>query len=183
MAHTFTTKWSGGRARVLVNEVEIIVPNTTQGVKVKAIWDTGASATVITQKVVDDLGLKPTGMSHVNTANGPTVQNTYIVDVGLPNQVKAKDVTVTGAKALSGGCEVLIGMDIISLGDFSVTHGDGKTMMSFRIPSMHHIDYNFSPNLIVAHEKKELNFGHKIGRNDPCHCGGGKKYKNCHGKS
>lgn len=22
----------------------------------------------------------------------------------------------------------------------------------------------------------------KIGRNDPCHCGSGKKYKNCHGK-
>ena len=24
--------------------------------------------------------------------------------------------------------------------------------------------------------------GHKIGRNDPCYCGSGKKYKNCHGK-
>ena len=22
--------------------------------------------------------------------------------------------------------------------------------------------------------------GQKIGRNDPCHCGSGKKYKNCH---
>ena len=21
----------------------------------------------------------------------------------------------------------------------------------------------------------------KLGRNDPCHCGSGKKYKNCHG--
>jgi preprotein translocase subunit SecA len=24
--------------------------------------------------------------------------------------------------------------------------------------------------------------GEKIGRNDPCPCGSGKKYKNCHGK-
>jgi preprotein translocase subunit SecA len=24
--------------------------------------------------------------------------------------------------------------------------------------------------------------GPKIGRNDPCHCGSGKKYKHCHGK-
>jgi preprotein translocase subunit SecA len=23
---------------------------------------------------------------------------------------------------------------------------------------------------------------HDIGRNDPCHCGSGKKYKQCHGK-
>jgi preprotein translocase subunit SecA len=24
--------------------------------------------------------------------------------------------------------------------------------------------------------------GHRLGRNDPCHCGSGKKYKNCHGR-
>jgi preprotein translocase subunit SecA len=24
------------------------------------------------------------------------------------------------------------------------------------------------------------NTGAKLGRNDPCHCGSGKKYKNCH---
>jgi preprotein translocase subunit SecA len=24
--------------------------------------------------------------------------------------------------------------------------------------------------------------GPKVGRNDPCPCGSGKKYKNCHGK-
>ena len=27
------------------------------------------------------------------------------------------------------------------------------------------------------------NFGHKVGRNDPCPCGSGKKFKNCCGKS
>ena len=26
------------------------------------------------------------------------------------------------------------------------------------------------------------NEGPKVGRNDPCPCGSGKKYKNCHGK-
>ncbi|MBR6947935.1 MAG: SEC-C domain-containing protein [Muribaculaceae bacterium] len=26
------------------------------------------------------------------------------------------------------------------------------------------------------------NEGPKIGRNDPCPCGSGKKYKNCHGR-
>jgi DNA-binding transcriptional regulator of glucitol operon len=29
---------------------------------------------------------------------------------------------------------------------------------------------------------KRLNFDH-VGRNDPCPCGSGKKYKNCHGKA
>jgi preprotein translocase subunit SecA len=27
------------------------------------------------------------------------------------------------------------------------------------------------------------NLGHKVGRNDPCPCGSGKKFKNCCGKS
>ncbi|MEE9298057.1 MAG: preprotein translocase subunit SecA [Acidimicrobiia bacterium] len=29
--------------------------------------------------------------------------------------------------------------------------------------------------------KRQANAGDKIGRNDPCHCGSGKKYKKCHG--
>ncbi len=91
--------------------------------------------------MVKALGLVPTGMSHVNTANGLAIQNTYIVDVVLPNGLRVTDVTVTGATALSGGCEVLIGMDIITLGDLSITHYKGSTCMSFRIPSLHEVDY------------------------------------------
>jgi preprotein translocase subunit SecA len=31
-------------------------------------------------------------------------------------------------------------------------------------------------------KKEPIKVGPKIGRNDPCPCGSGKKYKNCHGK-
>ena len=99
----------------MAQEVDVVVPNTKNAFQVKAIWDTGATATVITENVVKALGLVPTGMSNVNTANGVAVQNTYIIDVVLPTGLMVKDVTVTGAMALSGGCEVLIGMDIITL--------------------------------------------------------------------
>jgi preprotein translocase subunit SecA len=34
----------------------------------------------------------------------------------------------------------------------------------------------------VEHEIAPVREGPKIGRNDPCHCGSGKKYKHCHGK-
>src|SRR5829696_9674212 len=95
--YSFTTTWPAGKVNVLVNQVDIIIPNTNKLIKVNAIWDTGASSTVITQNVVNQLGLKPTGMTNVSTANGMALQNTYIVDVGLPNQVKVGDVTVTGA--------------------------------------------------------------------------------------
>lgn len=149
MPSAFTIKSTTGLSNQLVTIVDLVFPNTTNNCKVKAIWDTGATATVITQNVVNSLGLSPTGMSHVNTANGPTIQNTYIIDVVLPNRVTVKDVTVTGANSLSGGCEVLIGMDIISLGDFSVTNHKSVTCMSFRIPSIHELDYTKNINFKI----------------------------------
>ena len=149
----FTIKSNSGISNQLTTLIDVIVPNTKNSNHVKAIWDTGATATVITDNVVKALGLIPTGMSHVNTANGLAIQNTYIIDIVLPNGLRVTDVTVTGAMALSGGSEVLIGMDIIALGDLSITHYKGCTCMSFRIPSMHEIDYvknlhfKFTPNV------------------------------------
>ena len=38
-------------------------------------------------------------------------------------------------------------------------------------------------NLVEAESQSTVrNFGPKVGRNDPCPCGSGKKYKQCHGK-
>ena len=158
----FTIKSNSGILNQLTTLVDVVVPNTKNAFQVKAIWDTGATASVITENVVKALGLIPTGMSHVNTTNGIAVQSTYIIDIVLPHGLRITDVTVTGATALSGGCEVLIGMDIITLGDLSVTHYKGCTCMSFRIPSMHEIDYvkslNFKLTPIVPAGKAGSNF-------------------------
>ena len=142
-----TVKSNKGLVRQLASPVDIIVPNTDTRNQYFAIWDTGASASVITQEVVDNLGLIPTGMSLVNTAGGQVRQNTYIVDISLNAGITLKDVTVTCAEKLSGGCNVLIGMDIINQGDFSITNKDGITCMSFRVPSMHEIDFCRNPKM------------------------------------
>jgi preprotein translocase subunit SecA len=42
-------------------------------------------------------------------------------------------------------------------------------------------DY-YDPSDNVAVKQEPIKVGPKIGRNDPCPCGSGKKYKNCHGK-
>lgn len=42
-------------------------------------------------------------------------------------------------------------------------------------------DY-FDPSEEVAVKQEPVKVGPKIGRNDPCPCGSGKKFKNCHGK-
>ena len=43
------------------------------------------------------------------------------------------------------GFDILIGMDIINRGDFAVTNRNGKTMFSYRYPSMAAIDFQSEP--------------------------------------
>ncbi len=138
----FTIKSPSGLLRILVSDIKIHIPNNINNPSsIKAIWDTGATGSAITKKVAQQLGLIPTGMSQVHTANGIVAQQTYTVDVGLPNNVIIQGIIATEVDALSGGCDALIGMDIITLGDFSITNHNGNTCMSFRVPSSHEIDY------------------------------------------
>ena len=113
--------------------------NSTSGVNVKALWDTGATESVISQRIVDVHGLKPTGTRRVNHAQG-TTENvlTFLVDIELPNKLIVPNLTVTlGVLQV----DVLIGMDIISKGDFAVTHPNGHTKFTFKMPATDDIDY------------------------------------------
>ena len=105
----------------------------------KAIWDTGATASVITQAVVNACGLKPTGMVLVHGVHGPEHAETFLANIGLPNGVAFPNVRVTKGKIV--GVDILIGMDIINTGDFAITNVGKKTVFSFRIPSIRTIDY------------------------------------------
>ena len=128
--------------------------------KFKAIWDTGATCSVISQKVVDTLGLKPTGIARFLTAAGEQTTETYLVNLILPNQIRYECVRVCVAEI---SCtDVLIGMDIITAGDFAVTNQGGKTTFSFRHPSMERFDF------VDADD------------NAPCPCASGRLFKDCH---
>ena len=145
--------------------------------KFKAIWDTGAVSSVISTSVVSALNLKPTGKTRVLHANGDAIVNTYTVNILLPNNVAFPSLPVT--EGILGDTDVLIGMDIISRGDFSITASQGKTKFSFQIPSTHDVDYvkeyNQKAHTPIVKEKEPE-------RNAPCPCGSGKKYKNCCGR-
>lgn len=129
-----------GRARALITDCTIALPAglcQDPGKKFlpfKALWDTGATNSVITKKIVDSVGLSPTGIATTHGVHGSSEVNKYIVDIGLPNRVCIQDVTVTQG-ALLNGYDVLIGMDIIMMGDFAISNPDGKTVFSFCIPS------------------------------------------------
>ncbi len=89
--------------------------------------------------MVDKCGLAPTGMTKAFGVQGGHDAETYLVSILLPNKVMFTQVRVT--KGAFPGADVLIGMDIIASGDFSVTNAQGFTTFSFRHPSIKHIDY------------------------------------------
>lgn len=125
------------------------------------------------KKVVKDLGLVPTGAINVHGVHGAELRDTYLTFFYLPNNVIVGGLEVTDGDI--AGADALIGMDIIGRGDFAVTNKDGKTTFSFRIPSQEKIDF---VKQIESQNKAAFNNG----RNNPCGCGSGLKYKKCHGK-
>ena len=138
----------------------------------EGLWDTGASGTVISKNVVDKLGLKPISKAKVHHANGESIVNVYAINLFLPNQVAFNFVKVT--EGILNDLDLLIGMDIITMGDFSITNVGGNTIFSFRVPSVKEVDF--------VTERQTPAVSTKVGRNSLCPCGSGKKYKQCHGK-
>ena len=105
-----------------------------------AIWDTGATLSMVTQRVVDACGLRPIATAAISHAQGTADDvDVFLVNIGLPNGVGVPGVRV--AKAVLPNIDVLLGMDIINQGDFVVTNRDGNTKYSFRIPSIADIDF------------------------------------------
>lgn len=115
----------------------------------KALWDTGATHTVITQAVVDRCGLIPTGMTHVSGVHGTAMVETYLANIMLPNSVGFHSLRVTKGIFGQVDFDILIGMDIIAQGDFTISHPDGKTQFSFSHPSAFDLDL-----VKLAHDAK-----------------------------
>jgi hypothetical protein len=181
--HAFTTK-NKGRVLVLHNDIGIAqafrpekkdpLPKLST---FHAIWDTGATNTVITANVVNNCGLKPIGKAQVKTAGGDRLRDVFLVSLALPNSIIFPTLRVIEGD-IGDGFEALIGMDIISQGDFAVTNHNDLTTFSFRMPSIEEIDFLKPKPLVSANAFAGSNY-QGAQRNDPCPCGSGKKYKKC----
>ena len=136
-------------------------------VEVDAIWDTGATNTSISQEVAKKLNLQPLGKTPVVSAGKKYISNIYRVDILLPQKVAVLDLPVTEALSIDES-EILIGMDIITLGDFSVTNAGGKTCCSFRLPpDIKHIDYVEEWKKSQEKHKRRRSVKKRIGRKIP----------------
>jgi len=114
-------------------------PTTQKGFT--ALWDTGASQTAVTPDVANSLKLVPDGYAHCHVPGGETVNTvTYTVAITLLNKEELDSISVVQLGLLED-FDVLIGMDIITKGDFAVTSEEGRTCFSFRTPPQRKIDF------------------------------------------
>jgi predicted aspartyl protease len=174
----FTAR-ANGRVNRLITTVDVWppfvgpAPAGTQARKYQALYDTGATHSTISPKVVRDFSFQSIGATSVGVGGGNLTTTSYLVNISLPNNTMFTMVRVAEV-AVPSGEDVIIGMDILGLGDFAVTHFDGKTVFSFCVPSRKCIDF--------AAEIQAFNKSHPPSKNALCPCNSGKKYKSCHGR-
>ena len=133
------------RTEVYIEDSSVTSP--LEDHKFIAIWDTGATSTCITKRLATRLGLKPTGICDNHTAGGHREAAVFFVNVFLPNHVLVPNIQVHDMEDNENNFDVLIGMDIISMGDFSISNYDNKTAFTFRLPSKRLTDYVYQENI------------------------------------
>jgi len=126
----------------IVREIKIPIsiyasPDSTEGrcIKLDALWDTGATISVITPGIAKELRLSSVDKCMISGVNvKDKLSDVVMLTIALPNGM------IMYGKRFSiceiPGADVLIGMDIISMGDFVITNAKGKTMFSFVIPTL-----------------------------------------------
>ena len=138
--HAFIQEYTAKHNRLLT-EIELTNPLNNSVAKGLALWDTGVTSSCISDSVAGKLDLKPTGMMNIRTPSGSKEVRTFLVNIKLPNYLSVVDVPVCETDIGNQDIDVLIGMDIILLGDFSVSNFNDRTVFSFRHPSKTTTDY------------------------------------------
>ena len=180
--------------REVVTECKISLPFLpSSGLKhppvvdARALWDTGATNCAITKKLIDKLNLAPFDEVEVHHADGVTLKPIYKINIILPNGVGFPFLNVTQCESTAGAFDIIIGMEVITKGDFAITNQGGKTVVSFRTPSKINIDFNDGETIIIPQTSSDSekivikNPYSNISRNSKCPCGSGKQFKRCHG--
>jgi hypothetical protein len=98
--------------------------------------------------VIEACGLKPTGTAITHGVAGRHDTEAFLVNIELPNRVGFSALRVI--RGTLTDFDILIGMDIITSGDFSITNENGITVFSFRVPSITTVDF------VEEHNRAEL---------------------------
>lgn len=106
-----------------------------------AMWDTGSTGCLISQNIVDELGLEAIDRAEVSQATISEEADVYLVHIGLPNGQVVLNVEALGMPG--NDYDFVIGMDIIGQCDFAFTNKNEQSVFSVRRPAKEHIRFEY----------------------------------------
>ena len=150
--YTLTQRYDSIRHSI-ESKVKIATATSNNFKEFNAVWDTGATHTVISQKVISEIGLNSIDKIDAYTANSKRIADVYLVDLILPkDQIRLDSLTVIDGK-LEDSIDVLIGMDVICSGDFAISNKNQKTIFSYQCPPTHTTDFEIENNRLRGTRK------------------------------
>ena len=104
-----------------------------EGIKCKAVWDTGATSSMISAAIAKKMTLAPHGSVQIAGVHGVSNAKCYYVDIAFDNGFVIPGIKVSEASDF-GGFDVLIGMDIIGRGKMYIDGTNSKLDVRFYFP-------------------------------------------------
>ncbi len=132
---------AGISAPIALEDSEKLLPEDARIQWRTALWDTGATHTSISDRLAAQLDLEPFAFVEVATSAGLVQMPIYSVHFVLPSRLVFLNIQAIGFIYTDDDCDIIIGMDIMTQGDLSMTNMEGRTVFSFRIPSLHTLDF------------------------------------------
>jgi predicted aspartyl protease len=124
-----------GLSNVIVTPVELYSGeyDATKSYSAKALWDTGATICAITPQIAEKLGLGAVDIMTIVGANSTSRVDTTIVSITFPNGLRIQDCPVVICD-IDPRVDMILGMDVITQGDFAISNGEAQTTFSFAVP-------------------------------------------------
>lgn len=115
-------------------ESYIAVSGESAMMTVKALWDTGVSQSCISPETVKAIEPIRRSKEKIVTAEETTEIEMYAISVSFSDEITIRDISVEKRDLSDKNVDMLIGMDIISRGDFEIRNYHGLTQFAFRVP-------------------------------------------------
>jgi hypothetical protein len=121
-----------GLAKKIVSQAVITSIDSGKSVNVAAIWDTGATTSLINEKIVKSLCLKKISVAQVKHVAGTSTFPIYIAAIEIQGGMKIDEHRFVSFPSIHT-FDMIIGMDIISLGKFCIENRNGNSVFSFKV--------------------------------------------------
>lgn len=105
-----------------------------QFIEANALWDTGATSTMVTHNIARKMSLPQIDTMKITGVNSMEEKApVYILDLLIPPNIAVMNTRVAAGN-IGDDIDILIGMDIIQMGDFNISNAGGKTKFSWCVP-------------------------------------------------